>query len=203
MSESHGELACAASLFTGINARLYYAVRYYDLQSNPCKKAGSIGKSKAEEMKFWTKQEFMRFIDCVMDKHQSYMAFMLLYWTGMRIGELLALTPADFDFTARTVSITKSYQRLGRKDVITPPKTPKSKRTIRIPDFLVDDANDYLKSFYGLQDTDRMFPVTKYYLEHEMQRGIKASGVKRIRIHDGPVKIGLNQKHPTARGALV
>ncbi len=161
-----------------------YAVRYYDLQSNPCKKAGSIGKSKAEEMKFWTKQEFMRFIDCVMDKHQSYMAFMLLYWTGMRIGELLALTPADFDFAARTVSITKSYQRLGRKDVITPPKTPKSKRTIRIPDFLVDDVKDYLKSIYGLQDTDRMFPVTKYYLEHEMQRGIKASGVKRIRIHD-------------------
>jgi len=135
-------------------------------------------------MKFWTKQEFMRFIDCVMDKHQSYMAFMLLYWTGMRIGELLALTPADFDLTSRTVSITKSYQRLGRKDVITPPKTPKSKRTIRIPDFLADDVENYLKSIYGLQDTGRMFPVTKYYLEHEMQRGIKASGVKRIRIHD-------------------
>ena len=29
-----------------------------------------------------------------------------------------------------------------------------------------------------------MFPITKYYLEHEMQRGIKESGVKRIRVHD-------------------
>lgn len=37
---------------------------------------------------------------------------------------------------------------------------------------------------YGVQGEDRLFPITKYYLEHEMQRGIKESGVKRIRIHD-------------------
>ena len=85
-----------------------------------------MGKSKAEEMNFWTKEEFMQFIDSVMDKRQSYMAFMLLYWTGMRLGEVLALTPADIDFEKRTISITKSYQRLGKQDVITPPKTRKS-----------------------------------------------------------------------------
>lgn len=72
----------------------------------------------------------MKFIDCVMDKRQSYVAFMVLYWTGMRIGELLALTPGDIDFEKRTISISKSYQRIDRRDVITPPKTPKSKRVI-------------------------------------------------------------------------
>ena len=167
-----------------LSAIFNYAVRYYDLKSNPCAKAGSMGKSKAEEMDFWTGEEFRKFIDSVMNKRVSYMAFMTLYWTGMRLGELLALTPKDVDLEKRTISITKSYQRLGRKDVITPPKTPKSKRVITIPEFLAADIKDYMDSLYDLQEGDRLFPITKYYLEHEMQRGIKESGVKRIRLHD-------------------
>ena len=146
-----------------LSAIFNYAVRYYDLKSNPCAKAGSMGKSKAEEMDFWTGEEFRRFIDSVMNKRLSYMAFMTLYWTGIRLGELLALNP---------------------KDVITPPKTPKSKRVITIPEFLAADIKDYMDSLYDLQENDRLFPITKYYLEHEMQRGIKESGVKRIRVHD-------------------
>lgn len=98
-----------------LSALFNYAVKFYDLKNNPCKKAGSMGKSRAEEMSFWTVEEFKQFIDCVMDKRQSYMAFMVLYWTGIRLGELLALTPADIDFEKRTISITKSYQRLGKK----------------------------------------------------------------------------------------
>ena len=167
-----------------LSAIFNYAVRYYDLKSNPCVKAGSMGKSKAEEMDFWTGEEFRKFIDSVMNKRLSYMAFMTLYWTGMRMGELLALNPKDVDLEKRTISITKSYQRLGKKDVITPPKTPKSKRVITIPEFLAADIKDYMDSLYDLQENDRLFPITKYYLEHEMQRGIKESGVKRIRVHD-------------------
>ena len=167
-----------------LSAIFNYAVRYYDLKSNPCVKAGSMGKSKAEEMDFWTGEEFRKFIDSVMNKRLSYMAFMTLYWTGMRMGELLALNPKDVDLEKRTISITKSYQRLGKKDVITPPKTPKSKRVITIPEFLAADIKDYMDSLYELQENDRLFPITKYYLEHEMQRGIKESGVKRIRVHD-------------------
>lgn len=167
-----------------LSAIFNYAVRYYDLKSNPCAKAGSMGKSKAEEMDFWIGEEFRKFIDSVMNKRLSYMAFMTLYWTGMRLGELLALNPKDVDLEKRTISITKSYQRLGKKDVITPPKTPKSKRVITIPEFLAADIKDYMDSLYDLQENDRLFPITKYYLEHEMQRGIKESGVKRIRVHD-------------------
>ena len=167
-----------------LSAIFNYAVRYYDLKSNPCAKAGSMGKSKAEEMDFWTGEEFRKFIDSVMNKRLSYMAFMTLYWTGMRLGELLALNPKDVDLEKRTITITKSYQRLGKKDVITPPKTPKSKRVITILEFLAADIKDYIDSLYELQENDRLFPITKYYLEHEMQRGIKESGVKRIRVHD-------------------
>ena len=70
-----------------LSAIFNYAVRYYDLKSNPCAKAGSMGKSKAEEMDFWTGEEFRRFIDSVMNKRLSYMAFMTLHWTGMRLGD--------------------------------------------------------------------------------------------------------------------
>ena len=167
-----------------LTAIFNYAVKYYDLKNNPCRKAGSMGKNQADEMNFWTKEEFSDFADSIMDKQDSYTAFTTLFWTGMRIGELLALTPSDINFEEKTISISKSYQRIKRKDVITPPKTPKSNRIITVPDFLLTDIKDYMNSIYGLKDTDRLFPLTKSFIEHEMQRGIKNSGVKRIRVHD-------------------
>ena len=111
-------------------------------------------------------------------------AFEMLYWCGIREGELLALTPADFDFEKCTVSITKSYQRLNGQDLITTPKTEKSNRIIKMPQFLADEMQDYLKQLYGIEPNDRMFTVTKSYLHREMDRGAKEAGVKRIRIHD-------------------
>ena len=108
----------------------------------------------------------------------------MLYWCGIREGELLALTPADFDFKRQTVSITKSYQRLKGRDVITDPKTPKSNRTIKMPDFLVEEMQDYLKMLYSVQPNERIFTCTKNGLHREMTRAATAAGVKRIRIHD-------------------
>lgn len=119
-------------------------------------------------MSFWTIEEFGQFVDCIMDKRQSYMFFMILYWTGMRLGELLALTPVDIDLDKHTISITKSYQRFEKKDVVTPPKTPKSKRLTTIPEFLVADIKDYMNSLYEVQEDDRLFLVTRYFLEYEM-----------------------------------
>lgn len=95
-------------------------------------------------MQFWTKEEYLKFADAVMDKPMSYYAFEMLYWCGIRKGELLALTPGDFNFRKGTVSINKSYQRLHGEDVITSPKTRKSVRTIRMPEFLCDEMQDYL-----------------------------------------------------------
>ncbi len=108
----------------------------------------------------------------------------MLYWCGIREGELLALTPADFDFETETVQISKSYQRLKGKDVITSPKTRKGNRTIKMPKFLCEEMQDCLKMFYDIKDTDRIFPISKHYLFNEMQRGCKETGVKRIRVHD-------------------
>ena len=70
------------------------------------------------------------------------------------------------------------------KDVITTPKTKKSNRTIKMPHFLCEEMQEYLGMLYGLKKKDRIFTVTKSYLHHEMDRGAKVAGVKRIRIHD-------------------
>lgn len=75
------------SINNQLAALFNYAVRYYDLRDNPCRKAGSIGKSKADEMDFWTKQEFKEFLPSMDSKPEARMAFLLLYWTGMRIGD--------------------------------------------------------------------------------------------------------------------
>ena len=165
-------------------AILNHAVRHYGLKSNPASKVGYIGSKEREEMNFWTKEEYMKFTEAIMDKPMSYYAFEMLYWCGIREGELLALTPADFNFTKKTVRINKTYQRIHGQDLITSPKTRKSVRTVEMPDFLCDEMQDYIKSLYKVQKNDRIFPITKSYLQHEMRRGSKEAGVKRIRIHD-------------------
>ena len=167
-----------------LSAIFNHAVRYYRLRENPCKKAGSMGKKKAREMLFWTKEEYLQFAKAIQDKPMAYHAFQMLYWCGIREGELLALTPADFDFDKEMVTISKSYQRLKGKDVITDPKTEKSNRTITMPDFLAAEMQEYIGSLYRIQSDDRIFPFTSSFLRHEMERGCKACGVKKIRIHD-------------------
>ena len=172
------------TIHSQLSAIFNHAVRYYDLKSNPAAKAGSVGEDNSININFWIKEEYLRFSNEMMDKPVSYYAFEMLYWCGIREGELLALTPDDFDFKAGTVKISKSYQRLRGRDVITPPKTKKSNRTIKMPPFLSDEMQDYLKMLYGVKGSDRIFTVTKSYLYHEMNRGTKAAGVKRIRVHD-------------------
>lgn len=167
-----------------LSAIFNHAIRYYGLQINPAQKAGNMGMEEKKEMLFWTKDEYTKFSEAMMDKPISYYAFEMLYWCGIREGELLALTPADFNFDRGTVSINKSYQRINKQDVITTPKTPKSIRVIQMPKFLCDEMQDYFKMFYSLDSDSRIFPISKNYLHREMARGSKATGVKRIRIHD-------------------
>lgn len=172
------------TLHNQLSAILNHAVKFYGLKDNHAAKVGNMVKSKAREMFFWTHEEYKKFSEEMMDKPVSFYAFEILYWCGIREGELLALTPADSDFDQKTVTINKSYQRIGDRDIIADPKTPKSNRTIKMPEFLCEEMQDYMKQLYRVGKNDRLFEVTKSYLHHETDRGAKAAGVKRIRIHD-------------------
>ena len=190
--KDNGELFSQTYLKTihnQLSAILNHAVNMYGLKDNVARKAGTMGKEENKEMEFWTQEEFQEFLECVADKPISYYAFEMLYWTGIREGKLLALTPSDFNFEKKTLRINKSYQRLEGEDVITDPKTPKSNRTIVMLDFLIIEMEDFIKSIYGIKIDDRIFTISKNYLHHEMDRGAKLAGVKRIRIH------GLRHSH--------
>ena len=161
-----------------------YGLEHVEQHLNPCRKAGAIGKSKGEPKDFWIQEEFNVFLETVSDKPETRKAFLLLYWTGMRIGELLALTYNDINLEEKTISINKSYQRLKGKDMITQPKTPKSIRVITMPDFLAEEFREYCSHLYGIMKKERLFRFTKSHMEHCMATGIERSGVKRIRLHD-------------------
>ena len=101
-----------------------------------------MGKAKSKEMLFWTKEEYLKFAEVIKGKPISYYAFEMLYWTGIREGELLALERGDVNLEMRKLTINKSYQRLEREDYITTPKTEKSNRTILMPKFLCEEIQE-------------------------------------------------------------
>ena len=172
------------SINNQLSALFNYACKYYGLPENPAKVCGSMGRSKADKMDFWTLDEFKRFEAAISDKIISKTIFNLLYWSGMRSGELMALTLGDFDFEAQAVEINKNYARLDREDLILEPKTPKSNRRVSLPTHVCELVKDYANRLVDYEDGERLFEVTKGFLYHEMERGCKKSGVKRIRVHD-------------------
>lgn len=94
------------------------------------------------------------------------------------------MTPVNIYMETFTIRINKSYQRLGGEDVVSMPKTPKSNREITIPAGLRNYLEDYMKQCYRLSSADRLFPHTKHYSAHEIERSCKLSGVKKIRGRD-------------------
>lgn len=87
-----------------------------------------MGK-RTRSMSFWTIEQYNSFILYISDL-SAHTALQLLFYSGMRFGELLALTLADLDFKENTIHITKSLQHKAGGDIVTPPKTDNGIRTI-------------------------------------------------------------------------
>ena len=117
-------------------------------------------------------------------ENPARVGFSVMFWTGLRIGELLALTPADIDLDAKTLSVTKTFQTIDGREVVTEPKTPKSRRTIDMPPKLAEMLKGYMAALYNLAPDDRLFPFTKSYFHHQMRKGCEACGLEKIRLHD-------------------
>ena len=121
-----------------LSAVMNYAVNFYGLRSNPCAKAGSMGKGRADERPYWTLEEFEKFCDAVSDKQESWIGFQIMFWTGIRVGELLTLKVEDIDFDEGSIRIDESFTRLKGKDIMSTPKTESSVRTVLIHDELLE-----------------------------------------------------------------
>lgn len=172
------------TLHNQLSAMLNHAVRYYDLKKNPAQVVGNMGTDKEVEMHFWTLEQYEKFAQEMMDDPIYYVCFEILYWCGIREGELLALTPADIDLKNKLIDINKTFHHLNGRNYTTDPKTRKSKRKVSMPDFLCEEIDEYFKLVYKLQDDGRMFPITKSSLTNAMARGTKKAGLTHIRIHD-------------------
>lgn len=165
-----------------LSAMLNHARRYYSLANNAAQIAGSMGRSSADAMKIWTLDDFKQFKSYLV-KPPAKVAFDILYWTGIREGELLALTKADF-LPDHKLNITKNFQIVNGDSIIKAPKTENSIRCISIPEFLYNEVMEYTDKLYGLEPTDRIFMFTASYLRKELKSTAAVAGLAPIRVHD-------------------
>lgn len=168
-----------------LTALFNHAERFYDLKDNTCKKVDKMGRANAKELNFWTKDEFEVFIQCFMEEEEMYrIIFLILFWLGCRVGELLALTESDIDLEGGTVSISKTYFRRNKTDYITAPKTESSNRKITIPQFLQKEIKQFLDRQYELMPEERIFPITDRAIQKKMKQKTEQAKLKPIRVHD-------------------
>ena len=166
-----------------LSALFNHAVAYYGLKNNPVRIAGPIGKEHGDEVEFYTKEEFDRLIEQTMNNQTVYTIFMTFYWTGMRLGELRALTPNDIHIDEKYIDVNKSLQVVKGKEIITDPKTPKSKRRITIPDFLATILKEYMDSLYNPNPNKPIFRMSKGAIHHALKTSAVKAGLKPLRIH--------------------
>lgn len=132
-----------------LTAPFEYAERLELIEASPFRKVKLVKRKKVEKKdNFYSKDELKTFLDYVRENESfdKYALYRLLAFSGMRIGETLALTWNDIDFDKATVSIDKtlSKDRVTNHIIINPPKTPSSIRKIKI-DYTTIEALARLK----------------------------------------------------------
>lgn len=166
-----------------VTALFTHAFKIYGLTNNPCQKVKKIGKSDVRRLNFWTQEEYQKFIETFEVTSRGYVMFQILFWTGCRLGEMLALAKEDIEFDNNRIHIRKTYYRDNGKDIITLPKTEESIRTVEIPSFLSREIKAYCNTLYEYPENRRLFPLTARGVEKLMDRHIEKAGVKRIEVH--------------------
>lgn len=159
-----------------------YAIDYLGLSQSPVK--SQICKPEKGHIDFWTPEEYKTFSNHIKDDIELYTAFEILFYTGMRKGEFLALTLNDIDFDQKTISITKTLVYVGGAYVNQPPKTRKSNRTIDVPDFLLDEIRAYVGRLYKPDPERRLFNRSRAWLGEAITHTCSVIDLKPIRVHD-------------------
>lgn len=166
-----------------LSATFNFAIRQEYTKENPAQIAGNVELEEVKKMEYWTLEEFKEFIKCV-DDPIYHALFMTLYYSGLRKGELLALTWGDVDFDNNIIDIDKTeYNR-----VVTSPKTPASIRKLYMPKHVMRllsrlKADSKPKMTYVVFG-EFMDSISTSTLDRRYDKYIELSGVKRIRLHD-------------------
>lgn len=187
-NRKHFSQAYLRTIQSQFNSIINYAMSKGYLKANPLADIKNMG-IKDKRVEFWTPEEYEKFAYCAMDYPQYYYVYEVLYWCGLRLGEMLALTLNDIDLDEGIISITKTYTQLSGKDIITSPKTPSSVRKVSMPTFLCDELREYIGLLYEPTREQRLFKVSKSKLSNNFHLLSDEAGLKRITIH------GLRHSH--------
>ena len=110
-----------------LTALFNYAQTFYGLRFNPCDAAGYMGSSVAGEMLIITKDQY-ELLRKEFRNEAYLLAFDILFWTGCREGEMLALLPKDLTDDDQ-LRIYKTYHRKKGRTSLAPPRTAKKEAT--------------------------------------------------------------------------
>lgn len=119
-------------------------------------------------------------------RNEAYLlAFDILFWTGCREGEMLALLPKDLTDDDQ-LRIYKTYHRKKGQDILGPTKNSKKggNRNVPIPHWLAEEFRTYCSKLYGLTPDDRVFYMTCTALNKELTRCTQITYLPDIRVHD-------------------
>lgn len=163
-----------------IRAALKFGSDFYGLPNHSMVLKKLKREKKKTEFETWTPEEFNQFIQCV-DSKPYRAIYTFMYCTGARRGEALALRGEDIDLEKGTAHIY--HQIKYAHEGFMPLKTDSSERTIKLSDNLINLLTGLkTKPDEFLFGKDTPIPITN--LQKHFTKGIQASGVKTIRLHD-------------------
>ena len=166
------------SINTTLCTMLNYAVKFYGLKSNPMKVTGKQGKY-TRRLDFLEVEEWKK-VDGVIDDLYDKTALNLMFWTGIRIAELMGLTKADIDLENNTISINKQY---SRQHEVTTTKTESSNRILSIPSFVSDLLRDYYKATKYLSEKYIFSIHSSFRLNLCLKKYCRNAGVREVSPH--------------------
>ena len=140
-----------------------------------------------KEMKVLSKEEIQRLL--IQAKAEGmYELFLLELTTGLRRGEILALTWDDLNFETGELHISKQVTPVGGKNIISEPKTKAAFRTIILPPVMVGLLREYRKEVFSpLMFPSRIKPnqpIDPSYVRKRLQQILERADCKKVRFHD-------------------
>jgi len=174
------------SCYHVIRMSLERAVRDGLIKKNPilgCK----LPPPETKEMKILSKEEIQRFL--IQAKEEGlYELFLLELTTGMRRGEILALTWEDMNFETGELRINKQITPVGGKNILCEPKTKAAFRTVILPPAMRELLKEYKKGIFSpLMFPSRIKPeqpIDPGYIRKRLQQMLERADCKKVRFHD-------------------
>jgi len=172
------------------NLIFVYAIKHYDLPKNPVAIEGpfKVSNSKKRMKHIITMDEFKQFLS-VIDNKMDYLMFNLLYFCGMRKGELIALRWCDIDFGNKVINISHNYCKFSLQ--LADPKNKLGARTIVLSNYLVSLLKDYYDNCKDRSSTSFIFrckkaktPISRTEINRRVKHYCELAGVYNFNIKD-------------------